>query len=107
MHKELWTPTKTLPRKSLPTQRKSEGGSYFDDELEDQAAIDERFARSMQELVEHLRQRPDHTVYVGSAEDRTKMRVVFNSWAKHGVLSHNPNIRIEYGIPEGGIRVDA
>jgi hypothetical protein len=102
---DLWTPTKTGERLERPTTRKIEGGSIFDDELGTEEAAAKTYAHSVQELLTHLNQRPDHVVYVGSDEERTKMRQVFNWWKKEGALLHNPNIRIDYGVAEGAIRV--
>ncbi len=90
---------------SLPDVRKDEGGSYFDDELATKEEVALAYREQVTELLIHLNARPDHTVYVGSAKDRDNMRSVFNWWKRQGALPHNPNIRIDYGIPEGGIRV--
>ena len=98
---ELWTP----PRKVTPDKRHAEGGSMFDDQMENVMDVKKRVAQDMARLVDHLQQRPDHTVYVGGAEDRMKLRAVFNSWYMNGMLNHHPNIRIEYGVPDGAIRV--
>ena len=98
-------PTKTHQRRSLPTLRKEEGGSYFDDELETEAVVAKRYADDAKELLVHLNQRPDHSVYVGSEDERVQMRAVFNHWKREGALMHNPNIRIDYGVAEGAIRV--
>ena len=98
---EIWTPA---PRE-LPDERKADGGSYFDDELRTKEEVAAELGRQVKELLMHLNARPDHTVYVGSVEDREHMRSVFNWWKSEGALTHNPNIRIDYGIPEGGIRV--
>ncbi len=89
----------------LPDKRKWEGGSYFDDELETKEQVAKKLSNMIRELLTHLNARPDHVVYVGSGEERTKMREVFNWWKKAGALRHNPNIRIEYGVPHGAIRV--
>ncbi len=103
MEQALWTPPSARVK---PNVRKDEGGSSFDDELELQARHDEKLKEEATRLVAHLNERPDHTVYVGSTEERSKMRDVFNNWIKFGLIGHNPNIRIDYGIAEGGIRVD-
>ncbi len=103
---ELWTPTKEHERRVTPTQRKSEGGSFFDDELATEASEAGAFVAEMNRLISHLNERPDHTVYVASGDDRTKMREVFNIWKKNQVLGHNPNIRIDYGVPDGQVRID-
>jgi hypothetical protein len=104
----LWTPpttAKPYERRALPTVRKKEGGSLFDDELETEAAVAKRYADDVKELLVHLNQRPDHEVYVGSAEERGQLREVFNHWKREGALMHNPNIRIDYGVADGAIRV--
>jgi hypothetical protein len=102
---DLWTPTQTHARRERPGARKTEGGSIFDDELGTEAEAAKAYADAVEGLLTHLNQRPDHTVYVGSDEERTKMREVFNVWKMKGALLHNPNIRIDYGVPEGAIRV--
>ncbi len=89
----------------LPTAGKKEGGSHFDDELQTAQSKTNEFWEEMARLIDHLNQRPDHDVYVGSAEERGKLRSVFNHWKRQGKLGHNPNIRIDYGVQEGGIRV--
>lgn len=103
---ELWVPQTEHQRRVRPDERKHDGGSYFDDELDTQDSKDQQFYNEMQRLIDHIQKRPDHTVYVGSAEERSKMRDVFNNWKLRGVINHNPNIRIEYGVPDGSIRVD-
>ena len=105
MTDRLWTPPETFDRRVMPTERKGLGGSYFDDELETEEAVAKRYAEDVKELLVHLNSRPDHTVYVGSDEDRGKMREVFNHWKREGALIHNPNIRIDYGVADGAIRV--
>ena len=57
------------------------------------------------DLLHHLNQRPDHVVYVDSPKSRDEMRQVFNWWKKEGALRHNPDIKIEYALQEGSIRV--
>jgi len=86
----------------LPGTRKDEGGSYFDDEL---APADKAFADDAVSLVKHLNERPDHTVFVASLEDRDRMRKVFNHFKTIGAIGHHPSIKIDYGVPEGGIRI--
>ena len=98
---ELWTPSKVLP-----TERKAEGGSHFDDEMDSTADHQEKFRLAVIELIKHINSRPDHTVFVASADERTKMRVVFNSWRDGGLIQSNPTIKIDYGVPDGTIRVD-
>jgi hypothetical protein len=102
---ELWVPTQTHERRVRPEARKLEGGSVFDDELGTEQAAARIYAEAVKELLTHLNQRPDHNVYVGSEDERGKMREVFNHWKKQGVLMHNPNIRIDYGVPDGNIRI--
>ena len=110
---ELWTPgqakdvveVERKPRRDLPQIAKKDGGSYFDDEMMTELEVAAEYAEQVRQLLMHLNERPDHTVYVGSAEERTKMRSVLNWWKREGALGHNPNIRIDYGIAEGAIRV--
>lgn len=100
MSDQLWTPPRVAP-----TERKTEGGSHFDDEMmleRDRALM---VQLDYERLVDHLRQRPDHTVYVGSAEERGKLREVFNHMFRNDVINYHPNIRIEYGVPTGSIRI--
>jgi len=106
MSEDLWVPTQTTARKVLPSERKDEGGTFFDDELDTQASHDEKFLKDMTELMRHINERPDHTIYVGSDDDRHKLRTVFNAWKRMSLIGHNPNIRIDYGVPDGTIRVD-
>ncbi len=103
MDDRLWTPPGS---RVLPTERKKDGGSYFDDELETRESRDAKLKKMYDEMVRHLQQRPDHVVYVGSTKDREQMRQVFNHMFRVGVLPHHPTIKIEYGIPEGQIRID-
>ena len=98
---EIWIP----PTVELPDERKYDGGSYFDDELQTKEEVATALAQGARDLLLHLNARPDHVVYVGSREERTKMREVFNWWMRESVLSHNPNIRIDYGVADGAIRV--
>jgi len=100
----MWLP-ETFERRERPDLRKKDGGSWFDDELATEEQKANELAMAARELMIHLAQRPDHVVYVGSVEERDKMRVVFNSWKMQGVLSHNPNIKIDYGVAEGALRV--
>ncbi len=110
---ELWTPGRATDvvevehkgRKALPTLRKNDGGSYFDDEMLDEEMVAKAYALQVKQLLEHLNARPDHIVYVGSATDRENIRQVFNHWKAKGALGHNPNIRIDYGVADGAIRV--
>jgi hypothetical protein len=110
---ELWTPSSverpvevtTKERVSLPDKRKPDGGSYFDDELATEAQKANELANEVRDLLSHLNARPDHVVYVGSTKDRDELRQVFNWWKREGAIGHNPNIRIDYGVAEGAIRV--
>ena len=102
---DLWIPTQTQARRVRPDSRKAEGGSYFDDELGTQEEAARKYALAVKDFLTHLNQRPDHVVFVGSADERGKMREVFNHWKRKGVLMYNPSIEIDYGIPEGGVRV--
>lgn len=101
MVQEIWVP----PRVDLPDERKREGGSYFDDELQTKEQVAKAYAEQVKELLNHLNARPDHVVYVGSVEDRSNMRSVFNWWVSKGALMKHPNIRIDYGVADGAIRV--
>ena len=98
---ELWTP----PIMSVPEERKWDGGSYFDDEMDTKEMVAKAYALQVKMLLEHLNERPDHVVYVGSVEDRTNIREVFNWWVSQGGLAKHPNIRIDYGVADGAIRV--
>ena len=95
----------TPPPVELPTERKSDGGSYFDDELQTKEEVAAALAQGARDLLLHLNARPDHVVYVGSVEDRSNMRAVFNWWVREGALREHPNIRIDYGVANGAIRV--
>jgi len=97
----LWTPPKVLP-----TERKRDGGSYFDDEMSDTEVERKQFLDMATDMVEHIRQRPDHTIYVGGVEDRTKMRQVLNHFYTKGLITTRPRIKIDYGVPDGTIRID-
>ncbi len=98
---EIWTPQLM----SVPDERKSDGGSYFDDEMQTQEQTAHEFALQTKRLLEHLNARPDHVVYVGSTDARRQLREVFNTWKRLGGLMHNPHIRIDYGVVDGAIRV--
>ena len=102
---KLWTPTSQHERRERPQERKLEGGSIFDDELGTEEAVAHEFAMEVRELLIHLNARPDHIVYVGSGDERGKMREVFNHWRREGALTHNPTIHIDYGVPDGTIRL--
>ena len=98
---ELWTP----PVMQVPEERKWDGGSYFDDEMETKEMVAKAYAIQVAQLLKHLNERPDHVVYVGSIEDRSNIREVFNWWVSKGALTKHPNIRIDYGVADGAIRV--
>ncbi len=102
---EMWLP-ETVERKVRPTVGNKDGGSIFDDQLDTQRSHDDTMRKEMHRMADHLNQRSDHSVYVGSAEEREKMRQVFNWWKRRGYIDNNPNIRIDYAIPEGNIRID-
>ena len=109
----LWTPgqakdkveVEQKARRQLPQIRKTEGGSYFDDELMTEEEVAKEYGMQVRQLLEHLNERPDHSVFVGSLEERDQMRTVFNHWKSEGAIAHNPTIRIDYGVGEGAIRV--
>ena len=86
----------------LPGERKKDGGSQFDDEL---MPVEQAIRAEAEVMVKHLNERPDHIVYVEDADARDKMRAVFNHWKSEGWIKHNPNIRIEYALSDGAIRV--
>ncbi len=98
---ELWTP----PVMQVPDERKAEGGSYFDDEMLTKEGVAKAYALQVKMLLQHLNERPDHIVYVGSTEDRANIREVFNWWVREGGLAKHPSIRIDYGVADGAIRV--
>ena len=107
---KLWTPGDKVPvephkRRVQPTERKAEGGSQFDDELETAEAKQARIEAEAMELMSHINARPDHNVYVSSHDEREKMRDVFKLWRHKGYIRGVPKIKIEYGVPAGGIRV--
>lgn len=97
---KLWT-----PQKVMPTERKREGGSHFDDEMVDTETVRQQVMIDMARLIDHINKRRDHTVYVSGAEEREQLRQVFNSWYMNSMIDHHPNIRIEYGVKQGSIRV--
>ena len=97
---ELWTPGHVAP-----TERKYEGGSHFDDELETTAHRKKTIQSEYNTMVEHLNQRPDHKVYVGGTQEREELRQVFNHMVSQKVLNRHPDIRIEYGVESGAIRI--
>ena len=99
---KMWLPAGYVE----PETRKVEGGSYFDDEMETKADHSLKFYEEMAVLVDHINKRPDHTVFVGSAESRGQLRAVFNSWREQGTIAQVPTIKIDYGIVEGSIRIE-
>ncbi len=109
----LWTPgqatdiveVEQVERHVMPDERKHGGGSYFDDEMDTERQVAAAIALQVKQLIEHLNQRPDHTVYVGGTKDRSNIREVFNWWHREGALLNHPNIRIDYGVPDGAVRV--
>jgi len=86
----------------LPGQRKTEGGSFFDDELD---TADAQFVKDTKSLVEQINEREDHVVFVASVEDRDQMRKVMNHFKKIKAIGRNVTIKIDYGIPDGGVRI--
>ena len=96
MDDRLWTPPSA---KVKPTVMKKEGGSHFDDEVMDIAIEQATFAIEVERLIDHLRKRPDHKVYVSSTEERTKMREVFNLWFK--VSIHCCQLEFIFSINSG------
>jgi len=117
MPKELWLPNSAKfgvkdmvevekpGRKTLPTEGKKDGGSFFDDELTDASVTQADLEREGARLMQHLRERPDHTVYVGSAKSRDELRQVFNAWFRSRWITYHPNIKIDYGVVDGAIRI--
>jgi len=79
MTQELWVPTQAHERRVKPTARKWDGGSQFDDEMGLERHAEAKVEAARLELIDHLNHRPDHIVYVGSVEERDKMRLVFNA----------------------------
>ena len=102
---KLWTPTKAHERRVRPGSQKREGGSYFDDELPTERATQTEVMRDRKSLIDHIKNRPDHDIMVASIEQREQMRAVFNDWFKRGVIGHHPTIKVDYGVPDGAIRV--
>ena len=98
---EIWTPAPM----ELPDVRKKDGGSYFDDEMVTKEEVALAYRKQVEALLVHLNERPDHKVYVGSTKDRSNMREVFNWWVRKGALQKHPDIRIDYGVADGAIRV--
>jgi len=97
-----------LPERLAPTKRKEygkDGGSWFDDELPDAVKHRANLVKMAGEMAAHINERPDHVVFVGSTEDRSNLRAVFNWWKREGIIERNPTIRIEYGVKEGAVRI--
>ena len=103
MTEEIWTPPEA---RVLPTAGKAEGGTIFDDEMRTKEEHDVQFRVDVIRMIKHLNERKDHAVFVSSAEERNKMRVVFNSLKEGGLIGHWPTIKIDYGVPAGTIRID-
>lgn len=103
MADELWTPPSA---RVVPDERKHDGGTYFDDELQTKEEHDLHFRLDVQRLIKELNAHPDKTVYVSSNDERHKMRAVFNSFKEGNLIGHWPTIKIDYGVPEGTIRID-
>ena len=103
MPNELWIPPDA---RVLPTERKSDGGSYFDDEMVSEEQHKAEFNAMVVELIRHINTRPDHVVFVASSDERHQMRTVFNSWREGGIIGRIPTIKIDYGVRDGTIRVD-
>jgi len=101
MSDRIWTPPKVVPK-----ERKRDGGSYFDDEMVDTRTHEEKFKAAVLELIKEVNQHPDKVVFVASDDERHKMRAVFNSFKEAGMVQHWPTIKIDYGVPEGTLRVD-
>lgn len=102
MDDRLWLPPSARVQ---PTEGKKEGGTHFDDELGTVTDEQSALVKDAMKLIAHLNERPDHSILVGTAQDRSSLREVFNWWKREGLIGHNPNIRIDYGVPEGAIRV--
>jgi len=110
---ELWLPDSAkdkvavdhIQQRVLPDQGKRDGGSYFDDELDLESTRQKQLYEEGTRLMKHLQERPDDVVCVGSVEDREQMRTVFNAWFQRGYLVSHPTIRIDYGVPDGSIRI--
>lgn len=106
MTDRLWIPPSA---RRLPDAGKhakgGDAGTYFDDELGSEEAHRKALQAMYAEMTQHLIARPDHVVYVGSSDDRHKMRQVFNHMFNEGVIGHHPTIKIDYGVPDGTIRV--
>ena len=86
----------------LPGERKADGGSRFDDELETK---DEVFVRETVDLVAQINEHHDNVVFVGSTEERDQMRKVMNHFLAIKAIGRNVTIKLDYGIPEGGVRI--
>jgi hypothetical protein len=94
-----------IKRMWLPSSAKRDGGSYFDDEMETYDAHMTKQQRESLRIRTQLNERPDHFILVGSAEARETMRKVCNFWKAKGEIGHFPTIKIDYGIPEGEMRI--
>ncbi len=86
----------------LPGERKREGGTWFDDELD---TARRAIMKAAADMIRHINERPDHVVYVSCQEDREMMRSVLDWFKNEGMIGHKPPVKIEYGLPEGQARV--
>ena len=86
----------------LPGTAKRDGGTWFDDELE---PAQRALVKATAELVAHINERPDHVVYVASQADREKMRRVLDWFVDDGMIGRKPQVKIEYGLKDGTVRV--
>lgn len=100
---KLWTPDDA---RVAPTERKPDGGTWFDDELTPEKEFRAELMKQAAEMINHIHERPDHVVFVGTIEDRAQLRQVFNFWKARGILERNPDIKIDYGVPVGTVRID-
>ena len=101
MTSDLWTPGGYV----TPDKRKKDGGSYFDDEMQTNSDAYTKLQKQSLEMRRQLNERPDHTVFVASAEAREEMRKVLNFWRSKGEINGVPEIRIDYGVADGEIRI--
>ena len=98
---DLWTPAGMVS----PDVRKEEGGTYFDDELETKHDQYTKYQLESLAIRAQLNERPDHTVFVASVEARQELRKVFNFWFSKKEMGHHPTIEIDYGLPDGEMRI--
>jgi hypothetical protein len=95
-----------IKRMWLPPSAKREGGSYFDDEMETVHEHATHAQRQSLDMRSHLNARPDHVIKVPSVEAREEMRKVLNFWFGNGEIGHHPSIEIDYGVPDGEVRIE-